>query len=111
MIRHFATCFTLGVFATAASTIALARDYADERDVPVYVEPAPPVVYGQPPAIVAGPTVIIGWHGDRYWDGHRWWERDEWNRHHPHDQERHHDDHHDAHHDDHHDDHHDNHHD
>ncbi|MBI0331735.1 hypothetical protein [Burkholderia plantarii] len=32
-----------------------------------------------------GPTVVIGWHGDRYWDGHRYWERQEWMAHHRHD--------------------------
>jgi hypothetical protein len=29
-----------------------------------------------------GPSIVIGWHGDRYWDGRRYWARDDWNRHH-----------------------------
>ncbi|PLQ00688.1 hypothetical protein CYJ10_09515 [Cupriavidus pauculus] len=101
MLRHYATCLTLGLLAAAASTAALARDYVDERGAPVYVEPAH--VYERAPTVVAGPAVVIGWHGDRYWDGRRWWGRDEWNRHHhPHDHDRHHDDHHDDHHEEHH---------
>ena len=61
---------------------------------PVYVAPAPvyappPPVYAPPPPVYApapvyygGPSIVIGWHNDRYWDGRRWWGRDEWYRHH-----------------------------
>lgn len=45
---------------------------------PVYVEPAPTVVYEQAPPVVYGPTVV---YGQPYWDGHRWYRGDE-RRHH-----------------------------
>lgn len=60
---------------------------------PVYVAPAPvyapppppppPVVYQPAPVYYGGPSIVIGWHGDRYWDGRRYWARDDWYRHHP----------------------------
>ncbi|AOZ10586.1 hypothetical protein BKK80_34145 [Cupriavidus malaysiensis] len=74
------------MLAGAASAAALAEERVYVAPgAPVYVEPAPapaPPVYEQPPVVVRPePTVIIGWHGDRYWDGSRWWEREEWRRH------------------------------
>ncbi|WP_133648443.1 hypothetical protein [Paraburkholderia flava] len=54
---------------------------------PVYAPPPPPVVYQPAPVygapVYGGPTIVIGWHGDRYWDGRRYWGRDEWYRRHP----------------------------
>jgi hypothetical protein len=48
---------------------------------PVYAAPPPPVVY-EPAPVYGGPSIIIGWHGDRYWDGRRYWDHDDWYRHH-----------------------------
>jgi hypothetical protein len=53
---------------------------------PVYAPPPPPVVYQPAPVygapVYGGPSMLIGWHGNRYWDGRRYWARDEWNRRH-----------------------------
>jgi hypothetical protein len=53
---------------------------------PVYAPPPPPVVYQPAPMygapVYGGPSIVIGWHGDRYWDGRRYWRRDDWNRYH-----------------------------
>ncbi|AOR66352.1 hypothetical protein BBJ41_01565 [Burkholderia stabilis] len=54
---------------------------------PVYAPPPPPPVVYQPapvyaPAYAPAPTIVIGWHGDRYWDGRRYWARDDWYRRH-----------------------------
>jgi hypothetical protein len=57
---------------------------------PVYVSPqpvyAPPRVYvaAPPPVYAAAPTIVIGWHENRYWDGHRYWNRGDYNRYHGH---------------------------
>jgi hypothetical protein len=51
---------------------------------PVYAPPSPPALYEQqapvyaPVPVIAGPALVIGWHGDRYWDGHRYWNRRGW---------------------------------
>ena len=87
-----------GVLAIGASSAAMAGGLNVGVNIgipaPVYVAPAPvyapppppppPVVYQpyQPVPVVAGPAIVIGWHGDRYWDGRRYWGRDEWYRHH-----------------------------
>jgi hypothetical protein len=85
----------IGVLALGASGAAMAGVSVGVNigiPAPVYVAPAPvyappppppPVVYAPAPVYYGGPTIVIGWHGDRYWDGRRYWGRDEWYRHHP----------------------------
>ncbi len=51
---------------------------------PVYAPPPPPVVYQPAPVYgvpYGAPSIVIGWHGNRYWDGRRYWARDDWYRH------------------------------
>ncbi|ABE31321.1 PXPV repeat family protein [Paraburkholderia xenovorans LB400] len=87
----------IGVFALGASGAATAGGLNVGVNIgipaPVYVAPAPvyapppppppPVVYQPAPVYYGGPSIVIGWHGDRYWDGRRYWARDDWYRRHP----------------------------
>jgi hypothetical protein len=80
MFKHLTFSLGLGATALALSGAAMAHvDVGLNIGVlaPVYVSPAP--VYAPPPAsVIAGPGLVIGWHGDRYWDGQRYWNRRDW---------------------------------
>ncbi|MEW9580160.1 hypothetical protein [Paraburkholderia sp. DGU8] len=89
--------FLIGVLTLSASGAAMASGLNVGVNIgipaPVYVAPAPvyapppppppPVVYQPAPVYYGGPSIVVGWHGDRYWDGRRYWARDDWYRHHP----------------------------
>lgn len=83
----------VGVLAIGASSAAMAGVSVGVNigvpapvyvaPAPVYAPPPPPVVYQPEPAYgygYGGPSIVIGWHGDRYWDGRRYWARDDWER-------------------------------
>jgi hypothetical protein len=80
MFKHLT--FSLGLGATALALSGAVMAHVDVGlnigvPAPVYVSPAP--VYAPPPAsVIAGPGLVIGWHGDRYWDGQRYWNRRDW---------------------------------
>jgi hypothetical protein len=77
MVKHVTLSLGLSAIALTLSGPAMAGVHVGVNiGVPAPVYELPPVNVQVP--VMAGPGLVIGWHGDRYWDGHRYWSRRDW---------------------------------
>jgi hypothetical protein len=71
MFKHLTFSLGLGAVGLTHSGAVMARvDVGLGIGVPLPVYVPPPPVYAPAP-VIAGPRLVIGWHGDRYRDRHR----------------------------------------